>query len=357
MEQSKGQLLDIEPKKALYFEGPFTDIVTSYIQLHNPQDHAVCFKVKTTVPKRYCVRPSSGVLQAKERLTVAVMLQPFNYDPLEKTKHKFMIQSMLLPDGDHPSLDLLWKEADSDKMIDLKLICVLRMPGELAVEPSHDLVFEGPFTKPVSSTVTLTNPSRDPIFFKIQASSPKLSATPGSGVVNPNETTEVLVKVKPLDPSDQAKIRERLLIQSLVLKDSETQSPEELLETSPTTDTILKCVFRIPGMAPMEDKIKPVKQTHSMASAADSSYSAKGGTSVEALLNEIQALRVENKTLKEADIQHRRAALSDTCLHSAVGGGAAIGRQGALGAIASVPPILYLILALLIGLFLGKFAL
>lgn len=353
MDSVKSQLLDIEPKKALYFEGPFTDTVVSYIHLTNTQDHAVCFKVKTTVPKRYCVRPSGGVLQPKENLKVAVMLQPFSYDPLEKSKHKFMIQSMRMPDGDNPVLEQVWKEADPAKIMDSKLVCVLRMPGELVIEPSHELVFEGPFNKSVSSTISLTNPSPDRICFKIQASSPKLSASPSTGVLRPDEICKVLVKVVPLDTVIPDALRERILIKAHTLKDSETRTPEELLESNQTTNTSLKCVFSTSGL-PQDEKIKPVKQNLSMASAADTNSK---GLTIEALMSELTMLRNENKSLKEADIHLRRTALSDTCLTSAADGGAAIGRQGALGAIASVPPILYLILALLIGLILGKFAL
>ena len=34
------------------------------------------------------------------------MLQPFEYDPKEKSKHKFMVQTMFAPDGevDHETL-------------------------------------------------------------------------------------------------------------------------------------------------------------------------------------------------------------------------------------------------------------
>ena len=35
------------------------------------------------------------------------MLQPFNYDPAEKNKHKFMVQTMFLPDGDTGDLESL----------------------------------------------------------------------------------------------------------------------------------------------------------------------------------------------------------------------------------------------------------
>lgn len=42
--------------------GPFTDVVTTNLKLKNPSDKKVCFKVKTTAPRRYCVRPNSGVI-------------------------------------------------------------------------------------------------------------------------------------------------------------------------------------------------------------------------------------------------------------------------------------------------------
>lgn len=354
MGDSKTQLLDIEPREALYFEGPFTDVVTSHIQLTNLQDQSVCFKVKTTVPKRYCVRPSSGVLKPHERLNVAVMLQPFNYDPMEKAKHKFMIQSIPMPDGDSTPLEEVWQGAHPSKIRDSKLICVLRMPGELVVEPSHELLFEGPFNKPSSATVTLSNPSRDQLWFKLHVSSQKLTASPVSAVLQPSESVKVTVTCKPLDPSDLDRPRERLLIKSLVISDTETRPLEEVISTAQTTDTFLKCVFNGPQQTTPDEKIKPIKVSH--AQAAHTEPPMKGPT-VESLLADIAALRNENRALKEADIQLRRAALSDTCLNSAAGGGAAIGRHGALGAIASVPPILYLILALLIGLLLGKFAL
>ena len=35
------------------------------------------------------------------------MLQPFDYDPAEKNKHKFMVQTMFLPDGEEADLESL----------------------------------------------------------------------------------------------------------------------------------------------------------------------------------------------------------------------------------------------------------
>lgn len=46
--------------KMFSLTGPFTDVVTTNLKLRNPSDKKVCFKVKTTAPRRYCVRPNSG---------------------------------------------------------------------------------------------------------------------------------------------------------------------------------------------------------------------------------------------------------------------------------------------------------
>ena len=58
----------------LHFLGPFTEVVSSTIKLHNPTDQKVCFKVKTTAPKKYCVRPNSGIIQPQGTVSVAGML-------------------------------------------------------------------------------------------------------------------------------------------------------------------------------------------------------------------------------------------------------------------------------------------
>nr|KAF6472864.1 VAMP associated protein B and C [Molossus molossus] len=91
------QVLSLEPQHELKFRGPFTDVVTTNLKLGNLTDRNVCFKVKTTAPRRYCVRPNSGIIDAGAVINVSVMLQPFDYDPNEKSKHKFMVQSMFAP--------------------------------------------------------------------------------------------------------------------------------------------------------------------------------------------------------------------------------------------------------------------
>ncbi|KAK7498063.1 hypothetical protein BaRGS_00010651 [Batillaria attramentaria] len=131
------QALLLEPTTELRFKGPFTDVVTADLKLTNPTDKRICFKVKTTAPKRYCVRPNSGILEPKGTVSVSVMLQPFEYDPSEKNKHKFMVQSMYAPDGRIESQDQLWKDAPPESLMDTKLKCVFDMPESAPQPPSY----------------------------------------------------------------------------------------------------------------------------------------------------------------------------------------------------------------------------
>lgn len=55
----------------LNLAGPFTDVVTTNLKLRNPSDRKVCFKVKTTAPRRYCVRPNSGIIDPGSIVTVS----------------------------------------------------------------------------------------------------------------------------------------------------------------------------------------------------------------------------------------------------------------------------------------------
>jgi regulator of replication initiation timing len=135
------QVLILEPSSELRFVGPFTDVVTSNLKLTNPSDRPVCFKVKTTAPKKYCVRPNSGILKPKQKATVAVMLQPFDYNPNEKNKHKFMVQTMVVPEGD-VNLDVLWQEAKPESLMDSKLRCVFDMPDQNAYTAEDSIKVE-----------------------------------------------------------------------------------------------------------------------------------------------------------------------------------------------------------------------
>ncbi|KAG1716057.1 hypothetical protein ID866_1083 [Astraeus odoratus] len=86
------------PNSALGFNRPFTQLVKKILTVTNNNSLPVAFKVKTTAPKLYCVRPNSGRIEPGDSVDVQVMLQPMKEEPplSVKCKDKFLIQSTLI---------------------------------------------------------------------------------------------------------------------------------------------------------------------------------------------------------------------------------------------------------------------
>ncbi|KMZ08102.1 vesicle-associated membrane protein-associated protein B/C [Drosophila sechellia] len=122
--------LTIDPEHELRFVGPFTRPVVRIMTLRNNSALPLVFKIKTTAPKHYCVRPNIGKITPFRSTQVEICLQPFVYDQQEKNKHKFMVQSVLAPlDADLNDLNKLWKELEPEQLMDAKLKCVFEMPS------------------------------------------------------------------------------------------------------------------------------------------------------------------------------------------------------------------------------------
>lgn len=116
------QALILVPPNELHFKGPFNEVTTSHLKLKNPTERQIAFKVKTTAPKTYCVRPNGGIIQPKQEVSVAVMLQPFAEND-DRSKDKFMVQSMFVPEGD-VNQDTMWHDAPPEGLMNSKLRCV-----------------------------------------------------------------------------------------------------------------------------------------------------------------------------------------------------------------------------------------
>ncbi len=54
----------------LTITGPFTQLVKEILIVRNPNSEPVAFKIKTTAPKQYCVRPNSGRIEANQSVEV-----------------------------------------------------------------------------------------------------------------------------------------------------------------------------------------------------------------------------------------------------------------------------------------------
>jgi len=114
--------LELDPAE-LGFKRPYTHEVSQVLRLSNPHNDPIAFKVKTTAPKQYCVRPNSGKVDPGEFVEVSVVLQPMREDPPPDTRcrDKFLVQSVLVPaDKEAPTwnhLEQNYKSAIQERKI------------------------------------------------------------------------------------------------------------------------------------------------------------------------------------------------------------------------------------------------
>lgn len=90
-------VLDINPKDHLAFTKNDSSKNTRTLKLTNVSNDNVAFKVKTTAPKSYLVRPSSGTLRNGEQMDVQIIMQsqpgPAEGNP---STHRFLVQAAVV---------------------------------------------------------------------------------------------------------------------------------------------------------------------------------------------------------------------------------------------------------------------
>ncbi|XP_020586215.1 vesicle-associated protein 2-1-like isoform X2 [Phalaenopsis equestris] len=90
---SSGQLLSIRPEE-LTFEVELEKQAYCSAKVINNSEHYVAFKVKTTSPRKYLVRPTISVIQPWDTVTLQAQKE---LPPDLECKDKFLIQSIKLP--------------------------------------------------------------------------------------------------------------------------------------------------------------------------------------------------------------------------------------------------------------------
>ncbi|KAJ0110664.1 vesicle-associated protein 1-3-like [Pistacia vera] len=96
---STGDLVNIQPSE-LKFPFELKKQSSCSMQLTNKTDDYVAFKVKTTNPKKYCVRPNTGVILPRSTCNVTVTMQAQKETPPDlQCKDKFLLQSVVAPDS------------------------------------------------------------------------------------------------------------------------------------------------------------------------------------------------------------------------------------------------------------------
>lgn len=187
------QVLTLEPAGELVFTGDFTQrMCRTTLTLGNPTETIIAYKVKTTAPRRYCVRPNSGRIEPGQSATVNIMLQPSqNNDDLQK--HKFMVQSIECPAGGESDIavDDMFRNTPSGEVMSKKLYCQFNnqvqdpasagAPESASAEPVEPITAEEPSTE--QNTVENLYANTSPVK-KIER--PEISAVPEEPkIINP----------------------------------------------------------------------------------------------------------------------------------------------------------------------------
>ncbi|KAJ3672638.1 hypothetical protein LUZ60_007359 [Juncus effusus] len=128
---SSGELLGIEPLE-LKFPFELRKQISCTIKLTNKTEDHVAFKVKTTSPKKYCVRPNTGVVAPGSFCEVVVTMQAQKDAPPDlQCKDKFLVQSIITSPGISAkdiSQEMFTKES-GNKVEEVKLRVVYIAPA------------------------------------------------------------------------------------------------------------------------------------------------------------------------------------------------------------------------------------
>ncbi|KAL7796057.1 PapD-like protein [Trichoderma ceciliae] len=115
--------VEIEPLE-LSFRRPFTSEVAQILKIKNPSSSPLAFKVKTTAPKQYCVRPNAGRIEPGQDFDVTVLLQAMKADPPldAKCRDKFLVQSApITSDKEFASIASVLESTDKASLFERKI--------------------------------------------------------------------------------------------------------------------------------------------------------------------------------------------------------------------------------------------
>lgn len=182
--------VELDPVE-LGFQRPFQHEVSQTLRLSNPHSDPIAFKVKTTAPKQYCVRPNSGRIEPGKHVEVQILLQAMKEDPPPdaKCRDKFLVQSVLVTaDKDFTNVASLWShiEQTAKSSIQEKKIRVLFLPAAGDV-----------------STPKTNGASRDSL---LPSPSPE-AATPSRGFVESAQAPVSRMQDRPADSKNLGEIK------------------------------------------------------------------------------------------------------------------------------------------------------
>lgn len=150
--------INITPE-TLEFQAPLVKESTDHITITNSSDQAIAFKVKTTAPKLYCVRPTAAFVPAGQSKDIEIVFMGLPEEPAAgtKCKDKFLVLALPAPyDTEDKSVPDVWPglEAEFKQEMQSKKIKVVydysaRAPETITEAPVPVTAAPEPIVAPV----------------------------------------------------------------------------------------------------------------------------------------------------------------------------------------------------------------
>ncbi|KAG8740303.1 phosphatidylinositol-binding protein scs2 [Ceratobasidium sp. 414] len=171
----------LNPSDQLGFHRPFTQNIRRTLTITNHNAQSVAFKVMTTAPRLYAVRPFSGIIEPGDSVDAQVS---FLATPLShKCEDKFLVQSMTIsPDRLSKSARDMWvfDEDEEVPQIHQQKIKVVYLPpkGQVLEEDTSGRAQESTMAGGVASFNLVQNVSDNTIHTLPHVPSPRPSLVP-----------------------------------------------------------------------------------------------------------------------------------------------------------------------------------
>eukprot|EP00361_Fabrea_salina_P004211 CAMPEP_0202425526 /NCGR_PEP_ID=MMETSP1345-20130828/159_1 /ASSEMBLY_ACC=CAM_ASM_000843 /TAXON_ID=342563 /ORGANISM="Fabrea Fabrea salina" /LENGTH=224 /DNA_ID=CAMNT_0049035775 /DNA_START=370 /DNA_END=1044 /DNA_ORIENTATION=+ len=123
MQSPESPLLVMDPNTDLCFEFVPNATATTILHLKNIHSENVAFKVKTTAPRAYLVRPNQGILRSNEAKELNIIMQPLGEHPGE-VNHRFKVlaaSTSLSPKATSQEVMDFWNSLSNEKIQSAKL--------------------------------------------------------------------------------------------------------------------------------------------------------------------------------------------------------------------------------------------
>ncbi|KMT20670.1 hypothetical protein BVRB_1g006460 [Beta vulgaris subsp. vulgaris] len=268
--------LEIQPRE-LKFAVELDKQSKCTVRLVNRTDQYLAFKVKTTSPKKYCVRPNVGVIQPKSVHEFIVIMQALRTAPADTTcKDKFLVQSTIVQEG------TVEEDITSDMFVKdgVRYVEEIKMRVNLVLPPP-----QSPELLPIDGTLK-------------QADENGVSKAVNNEDLKPVKDVDIAQLQDNVEPIKKMKFGSSKVVDSIIPKDVESQLTKEI-EPVIRNDVESKVIeSRIPVRAEDQRLFKDVEEMKSKLHELELKLS-KAEVTISNLTEERRVVIQERESLKQ----------------------------------------------------------